>query len=1295
MSLASFEQGLPQLLERAAELRNLAPQAKPEAVTRDRLLTPFLELLGYGPDERTPEAAVRSIRMSREWVDEFLLSEARRPPWMMVEAKSLWSDGIWDASRDQVLGYLQGYALDVGNEQPIPWLLLTNFREWHVLRLNDQDPFWSFTSTDLADPSFAAEVYRRLGREHVPQERLLAFYQEHARSSLGPAFLQDLKLWRLLLANGLRIAQPELSIEELRDASHALLLRLLFVRLLENYGQEPYNVLGRLFTMWRTTFRHQPFMEQLRSKFADTWASYNTELFSPNPALDSLEIPDDFLEVLVLMNPSATDRVRNVGGLGLFGPRSLYNYDFTTMSQDILGTAYEQFLAHELFEDDGVVRIRENAQTRKREGVYYTPEHIVRFIVRSALEPRVSPVVTQSLEALKAGDFDEAYEVVMGLLEIRVLDPACGSGSFLLEAFSYLTSALERYNRAAHAAYTEMWKGGEGGLFRGGNSGPQPKQVEFPHEQVLVNCIYGVDVDLQAVGLAKLSLWTRLLQSHPSQYGRRGQPHAQLPALTLNIRHGNSLIDPLDVEPGALRGAEEALLVAARATKAAKDVQAELGARREAIEGAEDARRAVREAAIASVAPYFASDADLVKLLESIGVTNVEDIDAARTFLLTGSLSRTLSEIDRDQRDDLRAWLVEYGPAIERAALMKPFAWGVEFPDVYFDVPSEKRGFSVVIGNPPYYNVDATFGHGSPMIDWLRAAFPEIHTDKTDILFYFFGRGLKALTQGGALAFIVSRSFLQGDKSRKLRQVLASDTTLMRIVDFLGHRVFGAAIATAIVHWEKAAPMSAHEVQVDFVMDYEAVRADMQRSGRLEEGVVHVAAPQESLGEDRWLLSPYHDLFRRLDERGVQLRNWPQVDYLEQGIQTGDNDVFSEDLPEGWEVDGQFIRPRVHNSDIHPFGIDRGTGRVLHFGSQVALDDLPTHIREYLEANGQALRSRAAVREGSCEWYGLQRPRDHGGVGHFRPKLLAPYRARSNRFVVDSSGELAGLTDTTIIYAKDDDLGALYALSAILNSEVLNFRYRALGGVGKLTGPGMFEYFENQVGDLVLPQLESSQLSEFAELGRQAHAHFSRVRDVVLAMSNAVSGQLHTTAPIWEFVDPAGQYRDLATYSGTEPNRIGHLLSLAVVPSREGFRLQGEITSEDDWRHGDREWSAIVDVRVESWVLREFLLFGALWLTEFDESFRKRHKLSQGEQGNLLQAALRALTVPAFDRDPVRNLRIMETVLRGVGLDADSGLHAATIALRAVTNGIDDLAYRAYGLEESREEIAEALRLIS
>lgn len=772
MALNDFLAELQTLLERADALKTQRPAGKPEENTKNSLLTPFIGALGYGPDERTFEGTIKTL--TSEWVDYFLLPEKRRAPWLMLEAKSFWNRNLWEANKEQILRYMRDYSLMVAGDAPINWLVLTNFNEWYVLRLNDREPFWVFSAEDLKDAEFAGQVYECFARENIPRNRLLSRFTEGQRDELGERFLSDLKTWRVVLANGLRQHHPELSLEELRQASLTILLRFLFIRLLENYGRERYYSLGTLFDMWSKAFQSLPFSQSLQAKFRDTWASYNTELFS-EAWVDKLSVPNEYLELLILPDAVPDPTAVALPESQVLGYRSVYNYDFSTLTQDILGIAYEQFLAHELVMQGGAVRVLDNQETRKREGVFYTPDYIVRHIVRRVLEPQVKPHLDEAIGKLETGDYSAAIEAASRILEVRVVDPACGSGSFLLGAYSYLTEALERYNRAAQERYQRSWNdNGSGDLFSAGAPASPPKQVTYPHERVLVGCIYGVDLDPQAVGLAKLSLWTQLLRAHPGQYGKKGAPHAQLPALTLNIRSGNSLIDAESITQ-TLAKHQNALKDAADLARRAKNVDAAPEERREVLASLDNTVRAVNKTLLPNLLPFFASDETLARAITSAGEDlGYEDLDDAPTeevrhYLITGTKPKVLRDIEDETLTDILKRLRRQAEALEDARQKRPFNWTVEFPDVFNPALSEaKRGFTAVVGNPPYFNVDATFGRGALELAWLRETYPEIYADKTDILFYFFARGHYILRPDGELGFIVSRSFLQGDKSKNV-----------------------------------------------------------------------------------------------------------------------------------------------------------------------------------------------------------------------------------------------------------------------------------------------------------------------------------------------------------------------------------------------------------------------------------------------------------------------------------------------------------------------------------------------
>ncbi len=108
----------------------------------------------------------------------------------------------------------------------------------------------------------------------------------------------------------------------------------------------------------------------------------------------------------------------------------------------------------------------------------------------------------------------------------------------------------------------------------------------------------------------------------------------------------------------------------------------------------------------------------------------------------------------------------------------KAFNWQEEFPKVFAN-----GGFDVIIGNPPYFNID-TFGNNSPIFKYLKTAYSEIYMDKSDILFYFIQKSLELLKQSGSMSFIISNAFMFSDKAKKLRNYILQNSTISEIVNF-------------------------------------------------------------------------------------------------------------------------------------------------------------------------------------------------------------------------------------------------------------------------------------------------------------------------------------------------------------------------------------------------------------------------------------------------------------------------------------------------------------------------------
>ena len=253
-------------------------------------------------------------------------------------------------------------------------------------------------------------------------------------------------------------------------------------------------------------------------------SKYNGGLFATDLLLDSLII-DDFI---------LNDNVQ-----------ILSNYDFASeISVNILGHIFEQSLTdlEELQANIDNVNFDKTKSKRKKDGVFYTPEYITRYIVENTLgkmcsekreelligsETLVSPSNPKKLTKQEQQTKDNLQEYKNWLLNLKILDPACGSGAFLNQALEYLIS--EHKNLQNDLALM-------GDLFAS-------YMVE---EEILEHNLYGVDINEDAVEIAKLSLWLRT--------AKIGRP---LTKLVDKIKCGNSLIDDKSVVPNAFVWQEE------------------------------------------------------------------------------------------------------------------------------------------------------------------------------------------------------------------------------------------------------------------------------------------------------------------------------------------------------------------------------------------------------------------------------------------------------------------------------------------------------------------------------------------------------------------------------------------------------------------------------------------------------------------------------------------------------------------------------------------------------------------
>jgi hypothetical protein len=379
------------------------------------------------------------------------------------------------------------------------------------------------------------EIEGLLSREAVEAGALERFAEEkppRGALTVDASFLRDMSVWREVLARDIAGRNGGLSQQELNYAVQMTINRIIFLRICEDRGIEPQGRLQETIATRRGgDVREGAVYRDIVRMFKRADERYNSGLFHFVDEKQRSEHADHFTLKLEVGDEAMTEVIRH-----LYYP---FPYKFDVIPIEILGQVYEQFLGKVIVrEADGGVKIEDKPEVRKAGGVYYTPTYIVDYIVENT--------VGKLLEGTTP------VEVSL----VRILDPACGSGSFLIGAYGYL---LDWHLRWYTEHEPEKWVGTrrkDGPLqkvkVRVGKDGKEEQGYRLTVEErkrILLNDIYGVDIDTQAVEVTKLSLLLKVLEGEiegPTQLGLRefGEQERVLPDLGANIKCGNSLIGP-------------------------------------------------------------------------------------------------------------------------------------------------------------------------------------------------------------------------------------------------------------------------------------------------------------------------------------------------------------------------------------------------------------------------------------------------------------------------------------------------------------------------------------------------------------------------------------------------------------------------------------------------------------------------------------------------------------------------------------------------------------------------------
>ena len=565
---ATVELARPKLTQWAEKISSgAADKLNEKQLLPDFLTDIFVTLLGYSGPVSSGDTYTMSrenlVQVDGQWADAVLGHHGGEKPKFIVALEGKGTTDPLDrphaGRKMSAVDQCYRYAINL----PCDWILVTSMRETRLYHKgSNQQTYERFETVRLAtDAGLLKRFVFLLGAARVVPESGGCHFKELLSKSetvgreITNKFYSFYAHLRQTAFDRLRAENPTILPQEILRCSQKLLDRILFCSFCEDRGLLPAETVRGAFDH-SDPYNPKPIWDNFRGLFRSVdkgnsglkIPAYNGGLFAHDEGLDALHVPDDVCALF-----------RDLAGHDFRPARAVVDADETkeihpVIDVDILGHIFEQSITdleriRQDIESGELPATEKDAKTRrKKEGAFYTPAFITRYIVEQTLgsvlatrfetlrkseeaaatatarKPLADPNV-YDLTALNDPQrkvlikFWEAWQEV--LKSLRILDPACGSGAFLIEAFDQ----LHAYYDASNARLEELR--GDRNLFD-------------PDRQILQHNLYGVDLNAEAIQICQLSLWIKT-----AAYGKA------LTSLDHTIREGNSVVSDPAVHPKA------------------------------------------------------------------------------------------------------------------------------------------------------------------------------------------------------------------------------------------------------------------------------------------------------------------------------------------------------------------------------------------------------------------------------------------------------------------------------------------------------------------------------------------------------------------------------------------------------------------------------------------------------------------------------------------------------------------------------------------------------------------------
>ena len=680
------------------------------------------------------------------------------------------------------------------------------------------------------------------------------------------------------------------------------------------------------------------------------------------------------------------------------------------------------------------------AQDRKGTGAFYTKKSITIYMAKKAIYPIIINKVNKYLEergfkeAELISNINQIFTDLKGttlsgvreiIKKINICDNACGSGAFIIMAANVLFEIYKRIDNALNTKNTDIWI---------------KKQI--------VSSLYGIDTNARAIEITMLRIWLWVAESFtPDVYDDEGYlQHGTiepLPNLEYHFMVGNSLIGYDKLENITF---QSVLL----------DSDTEVTSIKDLLKECVELKKVYQNTSRSLLYP----ERDPRKMKERI-----EEIRAEIKKNLDVSMYADIKKINNDL--SMKKFIKEY----------VPFHWILEFYEVYIDVDDKiNRGFDIVIGNPPYIQLQNKEMISEEMQKAYGSQNFNVFEKTGDIYCLFYEKGMNLLKENGILCYITSKKWMRAKYGKKLR-IFFNKYNPITLLDFEGIKNFkSATVDTNIL-------IIAKEKNKNKLMATK-FNSEYNEDEDMDKYVIKHQINLTNLTDKEWFIGTQMelDIKEKIEKIGTPIKDW-SID-INRGVLTGFNEAFIINEKKKSELISkdpksvEIIKPLIRGRDIKKWYVEWGEKWLInsHNGYEktqdIKIDNYPA-IKQHLDDIEQK-RANGDFGETAKKAKGLLEREDQGKT---------PYNLRNCAYINKFEGEKIVWLSITDKAKFAIDIGSYVTapayfmtsnynkyLISILNSKVSEWY---LDKVTSSTGQGTNQWSKIYIKKIPIPSLKT------------------------------------------------------------------------------------------------------------------------------------------------------------------------------------------------------------------------------